>query len=772
VSDPEAVVRWLAVLAVLSIGFAPLTWWLFRALPSRGAGAVLPLAMVAAVWPGWFAAAGFGAPYATWMPWATAAVAGLVGWSVLVHRRLVARSWLVALLAFAAGWLALFLGAVWVRGFTPDLLHTEKPMEAAFLSASAIATTMPPSDPWFAGEPINYYYLGYVLLGSVARMADVPATTAFNLAIPTLFAATFVGAAGFAWDALRRPINRRVALMGAAAAGIGVAVAGNLYAPMTLLRHGGAAAEPTWMAWWSGAVGFGWRSSRIVCDGPRVDGGCTAPSVETINEFPFFSFLLGDLHPHVMALPLTILVLTLALERLAREADGSDRSRWGWAVAAGATAGSLYAVNSWDFPTMLLILVGAVWLANPGHARNAALETLSVGLAAVGAWLPFWLRFAPPTGGDLLLPDWASAIPVLPRLVSTFAVHAGERTSLGEYLTIFGIPLMVIGWLLVDGIRRLRSGREGVHASPPTWIVGAVGGLAVLAVVLRPPVLLLTGAMAAAALWLVLSRHASGPRLIAVGLIVVGAALSAGVELLYIRDVFDNRMNTLFKIYYQVWTLFSLAAAIGFGLLWGSVRRPGGPLVLAAGTIVATAAMLAYPIVATRQWTDGFAESVGLDGIAFVRAEYPDEHDAILWLRQQAGAGDVILEAAGCSYSPNGDLPFNRVSAYAGLPTVIGWGDHQRQWRGGQPGLLDEIVQRQSDVARIFADPEGPLVDAYGIDWLIVGRYEESDWQFECEVAGPYDGIDRSAFPGDGWRLAFERPTMRIWQRQSLDERS
>src|SRR5690606_21204740 len=115
-------------------------------------------------------------------------------------------------------------------------------------------------------------------------------------------------------------------------------------------------------------------------------------------------------------------------------------------------------------------------------------------------------------------------------------------------------PLLLCGWLLASGVARSRDGAdEGGFALPP-WLAGFVAGLAVLAVLLRGPVLLLAGGYAALAAWLLVRGRLDPPRTVAAALVALASILCAGVELLYIRDIFDNRMNTLFKIYYQAWT--------------------------------------------------------------------------------------------------------------------------------------------------------------------------------------------------------------------------
>ena len=173
-----------------------------------------------------------------------------------------------------------------------------------------------------------------------------------------------------------------------------------------------------------------------------------------------------------------------------------------------------------------------------------------------------------------------------------------------------------------------------------------------------------------------------------------------------------------------------------------------------------------YPIVASYQWTDQFAAWQGLDGLAYGEETDPGDTAAIRWLGQHAAPGDVVLEAAGCSYLPFDRLPFNRVSAFTGVPTVIGWGNnHQRQWRAGQPELLGEIDPREANVAEMFAHPGSPLFDTYGVTWLFVGEYESGDWRTECKTAGPYDISPLLEEPNSVWEEAFRAGDTRIYRR-------
>ena len=62
--------------------------------------------------------------------------------------------------------------------------------------------------------------------------------------------------------------------------------------------------------WW-------WRASRVITDRDLLGN-----AVEVIDEFPFFSFLLGDMHPHVLGLPFVLLAVGLALALLLGVREG------------------------------------------------------------------------------------------------------------------------------------------------------------------------------------------------------------------------------------------------------------------------------------------------------------------------------------------------------------------------------------------------------------------------------------------------------------------
>jgi YYY domain-containing protein len=303
-----------------------------------------------------------------------------------------------------------------LRSYNPTPWGTERPMDFALFNAIRRSATFPPHDPWLAGYSINYYYFGYMLMAVVALVSGLAPSVAFNLSLALIFALTALGVAGVVFNliALTPGAGRQLTTTRTHMASLGklaamvlavvaVLYAGNQSGALQIITgteisvalkgqqlsqaisNGIGPRQPLYLAPPFKANGWDfdgtqvitpadkvkdfnwWWPSRTVWDDyadPEAPGGQPFRRY-TITEFPFFSFWLGDMHPHVMALPFGLLALALALQTLARPtAPPFIMGRHGWLELAltGIVLGSLYAINSWDFPTYLLLFLGALLL--------------------------------------------------------------------------------------------------------------------------------------------------------------------------------------------------------------------------------------------------------------------------------------------------------------------------------------------------------------------------------------------------------------------------
>ena len=134
------------------------------------------------------------------------------------------------------------------------------------------------------------------------------------------------------------------------------------------------------------------------------------------------------------------------------------------------------------------------------------------------------------------------------------------------------------------------------------------------------------------------------------------------------------------------------------------------------------AGALLYPLGATLSRTEGLAKSPRtLDGLAFTGAS--SDTAAAKWLRRHADPGERIVEAVGGQYSAAG-----RMSSGTGIPTILGWPGHERQW-----GRDDaDIAMRTRAVQTIYEsgslEEVMPILQQYGVTYVVVGTVERSTY--------------------------------------------
>ena len=697
--------------------------------------------------------------------------------------------------------LAVFAFWALVISEVPAINHTEKPMDFGILNAVANADRFPPQDQWLSGHSIAYYYGGHYMAAMLATLTGVATDKAYNLAVATVPAMLAAGLLGLVYNLLRFSGARVTpALAVGSLAALGVVMLGNLSGVLELAYVRGVGGD--WLWQWVGIKGleppaggdgwlpdgfwWWWRGTRVI--DTLAEGGASLDY--TITEVPFFSFLLGDLHAHVTSLPFLMLALSLALALLvAAEPPGFDwlRRRPGEAAALALTLGALAFINAWDFPLYVAIAAMAAtarWLSfgrrpqtlptfdlpsatgSPigivlwGALGRAAL--LAIALAAAGAvlYLPFYVSFDSQAGGVL---------PV-----------TGPATRHFLFLVVMGVPAVLASGLVARSVlemgwptpelRKLAGPVLAASLAPFfIWLLG-VGvllslssgettlsdGLVWRRITLAAPLLLAGGLATYCALVLSAGRRPMQWLVFALILAAAGFYLLAGAELFRISDLFGNRMNTVFKVYYQAWILLGIAGAVGFYYIvaapirrrWadyraGLLRAIGlGWAAVVAALVLASAY---YPVAAALERTGWFQDGESwadntLSGLEYLERSEPDEYDAIMWLNAQAEPGRIV-EAVGDGYSD-----FGRVSAATGRATVLGWEGHQQQWRGDD--RKNVLAGRRHDVTTIYQGEDGAevlrLLRLYDVRWLVVSRRER-------ETYGAEVGQRMEQWVAEGW---------------------
>jgi len=739
--------------ALLAIGMASLlpTSLVFERLRSGGVLYARPLGLVWLAVGSWVISDLTPVPYG--MGLILVLLAALAGWSAWLAVRVPVRldavmSRTPLLLAGEALFLGLFLLIALVRAQAPAAYATEKPMDLMILTSVRASDALPATDAWFAGEPLSYYHLGHVMVDIVGRLTGTGPGIEFNLGLA--MAGAMAGAAVFALAgdafALTRPRRPASVWIAGALAVLGLLFLATEVGFIDLLGANGVGrglwphlgvdgvpppattkdGVPTQFWWW-------WNATRIL------------PG--TITEFPTFSIVLGDLHAHVLALPLAVVAVAVALPTF----EGMSQLSWrAWTRRPGALLlvamlfAALVMTNAWDTLIYGLLwgaatavaFLGAGWKPLPALLLAARYLALPAGLALLLAW-PFLRGLdSPSLGVGLLTDEWSDPtrfllvwLPLFVPLLAA-AVMLRPRLPRGAALAAFAVAAAaVIAWMvatIVAGEQRAIADR-GVG-----WLVIIGVGIALTWLAATAWGAYRDGDRGQAA-WLALATFA--------------AVVLLALELVYLQDELGGRLNGIFKFWYAVWLVLAVAGAVALATVYD--RMPNLEpwrlsIPLSVALIVLSAGALLYgPAAAVARSREG--QTRGLNGLAYLTAD-PNLAAALNWIHANLDNDDVLLEAVGADYQQG-----NIVSAATGIPTLIGWPGHQIQWRGKIPA----IAERQNVVARVYQEGATEDVRAlarrYGVTHVYVGNEERA--QFGAEVASRFEA----------WPAVFETPGIRIF---------
>ncbi|MEM2924161.1 MAG: DUF2298 domain-containing protein [Methanocellales archaeon] len=566
-----------------------------------------------------------------------------------------------------------FLIFTLIRSFSPDYYWTagEKMMEFGFIKAILRSSFFPPFDPWFAGEAMHYYYLGFQTVANLALLSNVDLSLGFNLAVATFFALAFNAAFGIGLSLCR---DFKFGLL----TGFLAVVIGNLVGFLQLLAaliysisppvfyklHFLITSSPPSFEFISLTPSWYWASSRVIPN--------------TINEFPFFSFLHGDLHPHMISIAFQLLLLYLLLAFYI-----SKEVKWSLLLTISLALGFLYPLNSWDFPTYFFLTLASLFLKLREHFKRMLLA-IAIVSSTIILYLPFFILLTSPREVGLVM----------------------ERSSLPNYLAIFLIFLFPIASYLIASYRaRFRD-------------IAIIALLCLFSIILDVQLLIILIPVIAISIVL-LKRESDSSKQYILLLILTGTFLSLFCEFFYIKDAMGlryHRMNTVFKLYLQNWLFYAIAASYAcFSLRrWFFEKKAWA---FAASALILMGSL--YPFSAAYLKSNGFKNKPELDGTLYIKREHLGEYEAIQWLNENVKKVEVILQAPGISYTWS-----SYISAFTGLPTPIGWAGHEVNWRNN----YEEVNRRIAEVDEIYTSSTQrtkELLKKYNITYIYVGSAEE-----------------------------------------------
>ena len=590
---------------------------------------------------------------------------------------------------------AAFLLWTYLAGFHPAAHGTEKFMDYGFMEAMMRSKTLPATDLWYSQGKINYYYGGQYFAVFLTKLSGTQVELTYNLM------RTFV--AGFAFvlpfslvrqmttDLQGRKVTgwkKQLPTLAGFLAGLAVSIAGNMhyvvYAQILpfIQKLKGEEVSGYWFP----------DATRYIGFNPDVPD-------KTIHEFPCYSFVLGDLHAHVVNIMFVLLLLGLlyawtkkvrnttpSVEKLGAKKFWMQQLLMPHILAAAMLLGMFHWTNYWDFVIYYVVTGGTVLFMNIICLKGDIRQILAVTIAqaieifaiATVIILPFTLQFTTMVQG----------------------VRLAQNHSLPHQLLIlWGLPtiltLVFVISLIVGKLKRLN------HKS-----------LYRLMKAIRTPDLFA----------------------VIMGLCAIG--LVAIPELVYVRDIYENgnaRANTMFKLTYQAYIMFGMTMVyVIFRQLFVNRKK-----ILKAVGVIGLALLL---------WTCGyFGKSVdswfgqvldpsqykGLNATAFLETDFVEDAGAIRWLKENIQDSPVVLEANGDSYSN-----YERVSAMTGLPTVMGWYVHEWLWRNDVADLNEKSAEIETIYTSTDTQRVQELIKKYDISYIFVGSCEREKYGENLNNAG------------------------------------
>lgn len=696
--------------------------------------------------------------------------------------------------------LLFFVFMALMRATYPDISGTEKPMELAFINGILQSEYFPPQDPWLSGYGISYYYFGYVIIALLTQISGLSSGITYNLTAALWYGLIALAAYGLVFNLLsfaqKDDSQSNKAQFGGILAPFFILVVSNIEGFLEVLHAGGL----FWQRQVDGALtsrfwtwlnilelnepppeplnfipkryggSFFWRASRVISD-VNLAGG----REEVIDEFPFFSFFLGDIHPHVLAVPFVIMIIALAFHFYLQLKDESSLNLYQWWKKpeiwfVTVFLGGLSFLNTWNFP-IYVGLFSAVFAFHvylrEGWSKDVLFQFLKngilLGLAGIVLYLPFYLSFSSQAGG--ILPSlsfftrgvifWVMFVPFLVPVFG-WLVRSQKEKIKEHWLDGLKFSLSIIGGLALISLLLsifililpgLINFAPSTPAEPGFWerLNFAASELIVkhgetsatrlilqsIAVRLSAPGTILTLLLLLILIWVKFKNvkisqnrppdhSALHPDQFVGLLVLLGAGLTLFPEFMYLRDVFATRMNTIFKFYYEAWILWGVAAAYATVVIFTDNKKKS--LLIKICIVLTLVMALIYPVYFTNQRFGGFkyTEYWSLDGNRF-----RDEavYEAGLWL---ADAEDgVLVEAVGRSYWTN----TSQLATISGQQNVLGWGGHESQWRGG----TKEIGSRDPDIRQIYEsdswDETLNIVKKYNIRYIVIGPEENANYR-------------------------------------------
>ncbi|MBI2031523.1 MAG: hypothetical protein HYT08_02800 [Candidatus Levybacteria bacterium] len=670
--------------------------------------------------------------------------------------KILTKRWLIFLIEELIFILSLLLWS-FVKSYQPDIHGLEKYMDFGFVNSILRSDYFPPADMWFTPFPINYYYFGHLATAVLTKLSNISSNITYNLMLSSIFAFTFAASFSIGGNLVYKLKNQnskvknivqnfKIILSGLLTAFL-VSFAGNLQVIYSFFKpYQNENPLPFWQLplslesfpnsyWYPNATRFIYN---------------------TIHEFPIYSFVVSDLHGHVLDIPFVLLIIALLLSLITKSqisnhksqinnnAQNSKRSKiwnlknWNLFGAWNLRFGNLllisfllavmYMTNVWDGIIYFMLTVLVLFLPVASAIKNSKNDKFtflkftfyiaSIGILFLIFSAPFNLNFKPFASGIGILcpPEFLIEKGKIGPFL--FEQNTCQRSPLWQLMLLYGFFYFWVVTFLLTFVKR-KNPKSEISNPKQTQNHKDQNYKRFEFLNFRNWNLFRT--------WNFEFGILNPSDIFVILLILLSTLLIIIPEFIYIKDIYPAhyRANTMFKLVYQSFIMLSISSGyiivrliLGLKLHFSNLKSYLRLSVFLIGGMLLILVFL-YPQFAIGSYYNNFQTKSGIDGTKYLKSLYPTDYEAINWINKKIKNQPVMLEAQGDSYTD-----FARISANTGLPTVLGWTVHEWLWRG----TYDIPAPRITEVKTIYETPDinvaKKLINKYKILYIFIGNLE------------------------------------------------
>jgi len=615
-----------------------------------------------------------------------------------------------------------------IRYFNPDIIDTEKIMELMILTSVMDMKSIIPNDLWYHNEGIKYYYFGYFVFSSVPKMLSFNSNVAYNFILPAVISYSSLVLIHFTQLLFKQLNVKKNFILFFLFSFIFIFFLSPIASFIEFMSHlsignnafykfidiNGIDKLPDIKLFWPDDHWWWFSISRII----SYNRSDFIFSDYTINEFPAFSMILGDIHPHILAIPFVLLSIYLIIfifNNAYKYKEFHYMSIFQLAIIFLFTI----LINPW-------YLIPILWL----FLLNLLFYEYYIGVkprvfikSIIQKCLPLLL-----TGIVVILflnPSDQLKFPFI-----SFVKVSSQLVHLIIYWSLIFSPILLFSIIKIfkNGFSKNQFLQNCFVFLFFSIVLTLVSMRVFNAELFVNYVLVLIAFSLIIPILIIFTKQLYDKNnyldLTIIISVLSGVLVVYGSEFIFIVDSFNNRMNTIFKFYFFVYLLISIFSVYFLYRIYLSLSKK---------IFIIFITIFLIFIVPSFWWTisalnSRFEEQKGVRGLDGLSYLIDDEKELISFIKKNTQTEDIILETVGRAYSKTNFIP-----ASTGRATVLGWPNHEIQWRGSA-NIINDLKYK---IDLFYQDPNNnmDLIKEYNIKYVIlskndilINKYDENEF--------------------------------------------